>query len=431
MRYKLANPQMFVAHRERLKKLMLRNALAIVHANDLLPTNADGMLPFKQNSDLFYLTGVDQEETVLVLFPDAQDEKMREILFLRETSPAIARWEGAKLDIASARKLTGIENVKWLGEFPRIFHQLMCECERVYLNTNEHKRALIEVETRDARFIRECQARYPLHEYHRLARLMHPLRVLKSDGEVELIRKACSVTEAGFRRVLGFVRPGVNEMEVEAEFAHEFIRQGAAFAYTPIIASGKNNCVLHYVANDQICRKGELLLMDVAASYANYNSDLTRTVPVSGRFSRRQRQVYESVLRVLRGSMELMRPGKRLKEIQKAAEEMIQEELLKLGLLKPSEIKKQNPDQPAFKRYFMHGVAHPLGLDVHDVGFTSEPLEAGWVLTCEPAIYIDSEGFGIRLENDVLVTESGNVDLMAGIPIEPGEIEQLMSRSRR
>ena len=428
MRYTPIDPQLLVAHRTNLAKLMLPNSLAAVNANDILPTNADGSLRLRQSSDLFYLTGVDQEESILLLCPDAHDEKFREILFLRETNDLIATWEGHKLTKEEARRRTGVRRIEWLGEFRQIFHRLMCECEHAYLNSNEHKRASIEVETREARFVRETMRRYPLHDYQRLARLMHRLRVVKSPAEVALLRRACAITKAGFERVCRFVQPGVTETEVEAEFAHEFIRRGGDFAYTPIIASGQNACVLHYIENDQTCRRGELLLLDVAASYANYNSDLTRTLPVSGRFTRRQKQVYNAVLRVLRGVSEAATPGKLPKDWQKEAELFVEKELVDLGLLKLSEIKKQHPDQPVFKKYFMHGVGHPLGLDVHDVGHTVEPFQPGWVLTVEPAIYLKEEGFAVRLENDILVQEGGNVDLMADIPIEAGEIEALMKR---
>lgn len=426
MRYPPINPDLFKTNRENLKRLLLKNSVVVVNANDVLPTNADGSLPLVANSDLFYLTGIDQEESILVLAPDADDEKHRELLFLRETNEHLVTWEGHKLTKERAREISGIERVHWLSDFRSIFHRLMCECEHVYLNSNEHPRSVVEVQTRDARFVKDCQARYPLHDYQRLARLMNQLRIVKSGFEVEIIRRACELTSKGFQRLLKFVKPGVNETEIEAELAHEFIWGGGGFAYTPIVASGENTCVLHYIQNDQVCRKGHLLLLDVAASYANYRSDLTRTIPVSGRFTRRQKQVYNAVLRVLRETARRMVPGKLPKDLQKEAEKLIEEELLELGLLKPSEIKKQDPDKPAFKKYFMHGVSHPLGLDVHDVGFTTQPMQPGWVLTCEPAIYIREEGFGIRLENDILITEAGNVDLLAGVPIEADEIEGLM-----
>jgi Xaa-Pro aminopeptidase len=296
------------------------------------------------------------------------------------------------------------------------------------LNTNEHKRAVIEVETREARFVADTIRRYPLHDYQRLARVMHRLRVEKSDLEVDLIRKAAQITKRGFERILKKVKPGISEMQIEAEFAYEFIRSGARFAYTPIIASGKNANVLHYIANDQVCRNGDLLLLDVAANYANYNSDMTRTIPVNGKFTRRQKQVYNAVLRVLRGASDGLRPGKRWKEWQKEAEQLVEKECVDLGLLTTREIKNQDPDKPAVKKFFMHGVGHPLGLDVHDVGLVTEPMQEGWVMTVEPAIYLPAEGFGVRLENDVLIRSSGNIDLMADIPIEAGEIEALMQK---
>ncbi|MBL9167598.1 MAG: aminopeptidase P N-terminal domain-containing protein [Verrucomicrobiales bacterium] len=430
MRYHAIPSELFVGNRLRLAQMMLPNSLAIVNANDILPTNADGSLRLWQNADLFYLTGVDQEESILLLYPGAIDPKHRELLFLRETNDHIAIWEGHKLTKQQARERTGIKNVHWLSEFPMMLRRLMCECEHVYLNSNEHKRAVIEVETRDARFIRDLQQRFPLHSYQRLARLMHQLRVVKSPAEIEMMRQACRLTERGFRRVLRFVEPGVNEMEVEAEFAHEFIRGGGGFAYTPIIGSGMNACVLHYLDNDQVCQKGELLLIDVGASYGNYQSDMTRTIPVSGRFTRRQKDVYNAVLRVMRGVSELAAPGKLPIEWQKDAELMMQEELLGLKLISKADIRKQDPDRPAYKKYFMHGVGHPLGLDVHDVGFTTEPMQEGWVMTVEPGIYIREEGFAVRLENDIVVRHGGNEDLMADIPIEVKDIEALMKRAR-
>lgn len=428
MRYSPIDSKLFIENRNRLKGLLLPNSLVVVNANDVLPTNADGSLPLIANSDLFYLSGVEQEQSILVLYPDADDEKHRELLFLRETNEELAIWEGHKLTKEEARKVTGIQQIHWLQDFPRLFHRLMCECEHVYLNTNEHKRAVIEVETRESRFVSDTQRRYPLHDYQRLARLMHQLRVEKSELEVKLIRQAAQITKKGFERVLRKVKPGISETQIEADFAYEFIRHGGRFAYTPIIASGKNSNVLHYIANDQVCRKGDMLLLDVAASYANYNADMTRTIPVNGRFSRRQKQVYNSVLRVLRASSAGLSAGKRWKEWQKEAEQLIEKECVDLGLLSTKDIKNQDPDKPAVKKYFMHGVGHPLGLDVHDVGLVTEPMQEGWVMTVEPAIYIPEEGFAVRLENDVLIRSSGNIDLMADIPIEAGEIEELMNR---
>jgi Xaa-Pro aminopeptidase len=431
MRYRPIKPELFVTNRERLTKLLLPDSLAVVNSNDVLPTNADGTLPLRPNTDLFYLCGIDQEESILLLYPDAHEENMREILFLRETNELLATWEGHKLTKEEARKISGITRIEWLSEFRPIFHRLMCESEHVYLDSNEHKRAVIEVQTREARFVEDTQRRYPLHDYQRLARLMHPLRAVKSEIEIDLLRQACAITKAGFLRVCRFVKPGVNEMELEAEYAHEFIRSGGSFAYSPIIASGSNSCVLHYLQNDQTCRAGELVLLDVAAQYANYNADLTRTIPVNGRFTRRQRQVYQAVLRVLRGASKAATPGKLPRQWQKDAEALMETELLQLGLLKRSDVRKQDPDKPALKKYFMHGIGHPLGLDVHDLALTTQPIQPGWVLTVEPGIYLPAEGFAVRLENNILVQQAGNVELMSDIPIEPDEIESAMKSSRR
>ncbi|MDE3068420.1 MAG: aminopeptidase P N-terminal domain-containing protein [Verrucomicrobiota bacterium] len=427
MRYEPIDPQLFIANRERLRRLLPPKSLAVVNANDILPANGDGTLAMIPNSDLFYLTGVEQEQTLLLLYPDADEEKHRELLFLREATAESELWEGHKLTQEEARKISGIRRIHGLSEFPRLFHRLLCECEHVFLNSNEHPRAVIEVETREDRFVAETMRRYPLHEYRRLAPLLQRLRAVKAPAELALVRKASDLTAAGYLRVLQFTQPGVSEAGVEAEFAHEFIRRGGRFAYQPIIATGLNACCLHYVTNSSVCRDGELLLLDVAAAYANYNADVTRTIPVSGRFSRRQKQVYHAVLRVLRQCIRGLRPGKLPREWQKEAEKMIEKELVDLGLLKSREIRSQDPDQPVFKKYFMHGVGHPLGLGVHDAVNPTQPIQAGWVITVEPALYLHEEGFAVRLENDVLVTEKGPVDLTADIPIEADEIEALMA----
>jgi Xaa-Pro aminopeptidase len=431
MRYNPIDAKLFIGNRERLKKLLLPNSLAVVNANDIPPTNADGSLAMPPNSDLFYLCGVEQEQSILFIYPHADEEKHREVLFLREPTSELEIWEGHKLTKSEARRISGIKHVEWLSEFPRIFHRAMCECDHVYLNSNEHPRAVIEVESRDARFIAETVRRYPLHDYQRLARLMHRLRVVKSKPELGFLKHACDITEKGFRRVLRFVRPGVQEFEIEAEFGHEFIRNGGRFAYLPIIATGPNACALHYTTNSTRCENGDLLLLDVAASYGNYNADMTRTIPVNGRFTRRQRQVYDAVLRALRASIKGLVPGKTIKDWRADGERLIQQELLTLGLITPRDIKRQDPDEPAFKKYFMHGLGHPLGLDVHDLGFTNEAIQAGWVMTCEPAIYIREEGLAVRLENDILVTENGPVDLMADIPLEADEIEACMASPKK
>jgi Xaa-Pro aminopeptidase len=387
-------------------------------------------LPMEPNADLFYLTGIEQEESVLLLFPDAAEPKQREILFVRQPNAHLQVWEGYKHSKEDARKISGIKNVQFLSEFPVLFRMLMCEAESVYLNTNEHKRAVVEVPSRDARFIEQCRRDFPLHEYRRLAPLMHTLRVVKTDLEIELLKEAVDITARGFRRLLRFVKPGVIEFEVEAELAREFIKRRGKFAYTPIIAAGKNNCVLHYLQNDQVCKKGQLLLLDIGSSYANYNADMTRTIPVSGKFSRRQKKVYNAVLQVMRASIAGATVGKLHKDWTKESQAHMNEELLKLGLIKKSQIKKQDPDNPACRKYFMHGLGHPLGLDVHDVGNMNEPFAPGTVLTVEPGIYIPDEGFGVRLEDDIVVTEDGPENLMAKIPIETDEIEAAMNRRK-
>jgi Xaa-Pro aminopeptidase len=428
MRHLPIKSQLFKENRKQLSELLVAKSLAVVNANDVLPTNADGSLVMHPNSDLFYLSGIEQEESILLLFPDASDPKLREILFVREPNEHLQIWEGYKHSKEDARKISGIRNVKWLSEFPGLFRILMCEATSAYLNCNEHKRAAVEVETRDDRFISQCKRDYPLQNFRRLAPLLHDLRIVKHPVEIDLLKEAVSITEKGFRRVLKFLKPGVTEYEVEAEWAREFLRRRAKFAYSPIVASGKNNCVLHYLQNDQTCKKGQLLLLDVGACYANYNADLTRTIPVSGKFTRRQKQVYNAVLRVLRASTAGATVGKLHSDWQKESEDMMTEELLKLGLLKPAQVKKQTAEQPAVKKYFMHGLGHPLGLDVHDVGDSSKPFQAGCVLTVEPGIYIPEEGFGVRLEDDIVVTADGPVNLMAKTPIETDEIEAIMNR---
>ena len=428
MRHKPIKNKLFSENRKRLTTLLAPKSLAVINANDLLPVNADATLVMHPNSDLFFLSGIEQEESILLIFPDAAEEKNREILFLREPNEHLKIWEGYKHTKEDARKISGIKNVQWLSEFPVTFRSLMLESDAAYLNSNEYKRANVEMETRDVRFIRQCQQDYPLHDFRRLAPLLHQLRVTKTDLELELLKEAIDITTKGFNRMLRFVKPGVTEYEVEAELAKEYIKRRGKFAYPPIIAAGKNNCVLHYWQNDQPCKKGQLLLMDAASGYANYNADLTRTIPVSGRFSRRQKKVYNAVLRVLRASIAGATAGKLHRDWQKESQVHMNEELLKLGLLKPSQVKKQDPENPACRKYYMHGLGHPLGLDVHDVGDMNVPFAPGTVITVEPGIYIPDEGFGVRLEDDIVVTENGPVNLMEKIPIEADEIESIMNR---
>ena len=428
MRYDPISPEFFVRNRENLRGLLKPNSMVIVLANDIYPTNADGTMAFKQNSDLFYLTGVDQEETALVLMPDAIDPNEREILFVKETSELIAIWEGEKLSKDQARAATGITRIEWFAQFDSFLHRMVPQVEHVYLATNEHLRASVVVETRNARFIKECQSRYPLHRYERLAPLMHRLRITKDAEELKQIQRACDITGAGFRRLLGFIKPGVGEWEIEAELLHEFVRRGSrGFAYAPIIGTGKNACVLHYVENDTVCQDGQMVLMDVAAEYAGWASDLTRTVPVNGKFTPRQRAVYDAVLRVFRGANAILRPGNTPIEYQKQVIELMEVELVGLGLFTAEEAKAQGPDKALVKKYFMHGTSHHLGLDVHDVCPPHEPFAEGMVFTIEPGIYIREEALGVRIENDVLIGKDRNLDLMANIPIEADEIEALMA----
>jgi Xaa-Pro aminopeptidase len=427
VRYEAISPQFFLRNRENLCGLLKPNSMVILHANDIYPTNADGTLPFKQNSDLFYLTGVDQEETALVLMPDAVDPKEREILFVKETNEHVAIWEGEKLSKEQARAATGVERIEWSHGFDAFLHRVVPQVENIYLATNEHLRASVVVETRNARFIKDCQARYPLHRYERLAPLLHRLRMIKDREEIKMLQRACDITEAGIRRLLGFIKPGVGEWEIEAELLHEFVRRGSrGFAYAPIIGTGKNACVLHYVENDKVCQSGELILMDVAAEYAGWASDLTRTVPVNGKFTKRQREVYDAVLRVFRGANKLLRPGTTPMDYQKQVIELMERELVHLGLFTAKQAREQGPDKALVKKYFMHGTSHHLGLDVHDVCPPHQAFAEGMVFTIEPGIYIREEALGVRLENDFVIGEDKNFDLMGKIPIEAEEIEELM-----
>jgi len=399
MRYEKINPDLFIENRENLYKLLKPNSIIIIHSNDVMPTNADGVMPFKQNSDLFYLSGIDQEETILVAFPDAQNASMRELLFVRETNEHIAIWEGHKLSKEETSALSGINQVHWTSQFETITHGLIQQADHVYLSTNEHLRADTSVETRNARYIKKFITNYPLQQVERLSPLLHQLRPIKHQVEIDQIQTACDITEKGFRRVLDMVKPGIGEWEIEAEFIHEFTkRKSNGFAYTPIIASGSSNNVLHYTENDKLCNAGELILMDVGAEYANWNADMTRTIPVSGKFTERQREVYDATLRVLRFANTILRPGKTISKYQEEVVLYMAKELITLGLIdavSDNKLMKSN-----VRKYFMHGASHHLGLDVHDVSPTNSEIEIGNVFTIEPGIYIPEEKFGIRLENN-------------------------------
>lgn len=428
MRYDQIDKQLFIDNRERFTDGLVPLSIAVFNSNDIMPTSADGTMPFKQATDILHLSGIDQEESLLVLFPNSRDPKHREILFLKETNEHIAVWEGAKLTKQQATEVSGIKTVYWLDKFETIFNQLMTEASHVYLNSNEHNRAKIEVETRDARFTKWCMTKYPLHKYRRSAPIMHTIRAVKSPIEIELIQKACDITEAGFRRVLKYIKPGVMEYEIEAEYAHEFLKsRSSGFAYTPIVGSGGNACVLHYIENNAQCKDGDIILMDVGAEYANYDADMTRSVPVSGRYSDRQKEVYNSVLRVMNKAIDLLRPGTMLKEYHDEVGRMMESELLALRLIDTNDIKNQDPDWPAYKKFFMHGTSHHLGLDTHDLGWYDRPIEEGMVFTCEPGIYIPKEGLGIRIEDDVVVTKDAPFNLMRNIPKEIEEIEDIMN----
>ena len=424
-------PGLFTRNRKRLADKLKKSSLAVFNSNDIMPTNADGTMPFRQNSDLYYLTGIQQEESVLVLCPEAPQPELREILFLREPNELLEKWEGHKLTVQEAQGISGIKTVRWLSDFHKTFHHLMvmAGADRVYLNTNEHYRSDVVVETRDARFIDWCRKAYPLHRYDRVAPLMADLRRVKQPEEIQLMQQACNITEKGFRRLLGFVKPGVTEYEIEAELLHEFIRnRSKGFAYSPIIASGADNVILHYTENKKTCQAGELVLLDVAAEYGGYNSDMTRTIPVSGRFTKRQRAVYEAVLHVMKEARKMMSTSVVYFDYHREVEKIMESELIGLKLISKADIKKEKGKSQAFRKYYYHGTSHMLGLDVHDVGNMHEKMKAGSVWTIEPGIYIKEEGFGIRLENNVVLNAKGTTDLMKNIPLEADEIEELMNR---
>jgi Xaa-Pro aminopeptidase len=427
MRHAPVEPALFSDNRRRLTAQLSGQALAMVHAADIQPTTGDGTRRLHPASDLFWLTGVEQEETVLVLAPRAHDPSQREMLFIRQPNEHLATWEGDKLSAERATAISGIARVRWLSELPGAIHALMCESDAVFLNLNEHERATPEVEDRDLRLARQLIARYPLHRYERLAPILRRLRAVKSPAEIELMRRAIDITAAGLRRLLAALRPGVMEFELEAELAAEFTRRRARMAYEPIIGSGRNACVLHYVENEAECHSGDLVLVDVGASYANYNADLTRTYPVNGRFTPRQRAVYDAVLRVMRASIARATVGTGLRAWKRAAQVQMAEELVGLGLISAAEAAADTPEKPACRKYFMHGLGHSLGLGVHDIAPVDGPLAPGWVITVEPGIYIPEESLAVRLENDVLVTEGGPVDLCGHVPVEAHDIERLMA----
>ena len=428
MRYEHIGKELFIKNREKLKAKLKPNSVVIVCSNDIMPTNADGTMPLRQNSNLLYLSGIDQEESTLIIAPDFPDPKFREVLFLRETNEHIAVWEGHKYTQEEATETSGVKTVIWNDKFENTLNTILAETEHIYLYNNEHIRNATEVETRTDRFTKWCQAKYPNYEYERLAPIIYDLRTVKEQREIELMQVACDITEKAFRRVLKYTKPGVFEYEIEAEFLHEFIRnKSKGFAYTPIIGGGANACVLHYIENKDQLKDGDLMLLDVGAEYANYNADMTRTIPVNGRFTKRQREVYDAVLRVKKAATAMLTPGNRIPEYHKEVGKIMTSELIGLGLLDQTDVKNENPDWPAYKKYFMHGTSHHIGLDVHDVASIYTEFKPGMVFTVEPGIYIPEEGIGLRLEDDEVITETGTFNLMRNIPLEAEEIEEIMN----
>lgn len=429
MKYHPINNQLFKKNRAKFVSEMKSNSLAIFNSNDIFTTGADSTLPFHQHRDIFYLSGADQEESILLLFPDALDKKHREILFLTETNEHIAIWYGEKYSKEQAKKISGIETIYWLSDFEKVFFDLMTEAETIYFNTNEHYRQAVEMESREDRFIKKCKQQYPAHNWQKSNPILQKIRGVKEPEEIELMKTACEITNKGFRRILSFVKPNVWEFEIEAEYMHEFLKnRSKGFAYTPIIASGYSACVLHYIENNKQCKAGDMLLMDVGAEYANYSSDMTRTIPVNGKFTERQKAIYNAVLRVKNEATKMLIPGTIWAEYHKEVGKIMTSELLDLKLLDKADIQNEDPNWPAYKKYFMHGTSHHIGLDTHDYGALKTPMQANMVFTVEPGIYISKENMGIRIEDDVIIQETGEpINIMSQIPIEVEEIEDLMN----
>lgn len=427
MRYEQIPNSIFINNRNNFVSKMKSNTIAILTSNDVKHNNADDTMGFTQNSDLFYLSGIDQEESILVLYPDAFKEENQAILFIKETNEHIKIWDGEKLSKEQAKKISGIERVEWLQDFEILVQYMAFEADGFYLGHNEHiKRVTKDQETRQDRMIKWCKQKYPLHEYYRVAKITRNLRQIKSKEEVALIQKAADISVESFKKVLKASKPNMMEYELEAELTYNLVKSGGLrHAFKPIVASGKNACALHYNTNDKVCKDGDMVLMDFGVCYANYNSDTTRCFPVNGKFSERQREIYASVLHCLKEGSKLLTPGIIHAEYEKQMANLVETELIKLGLLDAKEVADQNPKKPLYKKYFMHGTAHHIGLDVHDVG-PYRTVEEGMVFTCEPGIYISEEGIGCRLENDYLITKEGNINLTEAMPIEIEEIERLM-----
>ncbi len=429
MKYDKIDSRLFVKNRKKFASQMQANSVAFFNSNDIYPVSADSTLPFAQHRDIFYLSGVDQEESILALFPDCPNPKNREILFLKETNEHIAVWEGEKLSKESAFTTSGVKTIYWLQDLHKVVAEMMSQADTVYINTNEHYRANVETQTREDRFTKWLKEKYPAHKTAKSNPILQRLRSVKEQLELDLMQKACDITNKGFRRVLNFTKPGVYEYNLEAEFMHEFLNNRSdGFAYTPIIASGNNANVLHYIENNQECKAGDLILIDAGASYANYSSDMSRTIPVSGKFTKRQRDVYNAVNRVKNDATKMLIPGTIWKDYHIEVGKIMTSELLSLGLLDKADIKNEKSDWPAYKKYFMHGTSHHIGLDTHDYGLLHEPMQENMVFTVEPGIYLPDEGFGIRLEDDVVIQKTGEpFNLMRNIPIDADEIEDLMN----
>ncbi len=427
MKYKPLSSKLFKQNRKRFIQHLAPGAIAVFHANDLMPRSGDAYHKFRQNADLYYLSGLDQEEVVIALFPDCVNPKWREVVFTKRTNEKIAIWEGEKYTKEEVRKVSGIQSVYWLEDMDRVLTEMLILSKVIYLNGNENTRFRSDVPSKDIRFLEDIKRTFPFHRIERSQPIMKQLRMIKSDIEIGAIQRAVDLTEKALRRVMKFTKPGVMEYEIEAEMTHEFIRNGATgHAYETIIASGANACVLHYVENNRPCKAGDLLLMDFGAEYANYAADMTRTIPINGKFTKRQKKVYKAVLNVMRASTQMLRPGTTVDKYHKEVGKIMESELIRIGLLDKTDVKNQSKDNPLYKKYFMHGTSHHLGLDVHDIGNFFAEIQPGMVFTCEPGIYIREEGIGIRLEDDIVVTDGDPINMMKNIPVEPKDIEDCM-----
>ncbi len=421
------NPELFRKNRERFIGMMKKNAIAIIVSNDETPSNGDAIYRFRQNSDLYWLSGVTQEDSMVILFPDNPDPKYREVLVLVRPNELKEKWDGKRLRADEARQLSGIETIVWLDTIDAVLQTWIHLADTIYLDSNENDRKASLLQTRDYRYIRDMKKRYPLHQFERAAKIFKELRAVKTPFETEVMQKAIDITEITFRRLLKFIRPGVMEYEIEAEIVHSFLSQRATGeAYSSIIASGDRARTLHYVFNNEECKDGELILMDFGAEYGGYCADLTRTVPVNGKFTKRQKTVYNACLHLHDYAKSLLKPGINIIDYTDKVGEEATQQFLKIGLLKKSDVKNEDPENRAYRKYLYHGISHHLGIDVHDLGTRTEPLKAGMVLTVEPGIYIEEEQMGIRIENNVWITKNGNKDLMKNIPITADEIESLM-----